>query len=195
VQTSGLVLAGGRSSRFGSDKLAARIDGVTILERAVRTLAGLSDDVIVVIGPSSPEPELPGDLPHRFVRDREAFHGPLAGVAAGLAAVGADVVVVVAGDMPFVQLDVVRAMLQVAAERRAEAVALVDDGQPRPIPCVLRTEHALAAARSLLDVGERRLRALLDALPLTAIDESTWTRLDPERRTLVDVDEPGDLPR
>jgi hypothetical protein len=47
---------------------------------------------------------------------------------------------------------------------------------------------------TLLHAGERRLRALSDALRTAVIDESTWLALDPERRTLRDVDEPGDLP-
>jgi molybdopterin-guanine dinucleotide biosynthesis protein A len=189
------VLAGGRSSRFGSDKLAARIDGVSILERAVRALAALTGDLIVVIGPSGPEPVLPEDLPYRFARDPQPFEGPLAGVAAGLAVVETEVTVVVAGDMPFVSPEVVREMLRVASEAPVDGVALTDGDRVRPVPCALRTEPALDAARSLLATEERRLRALLDALRIAAIDEPTWTRLDPARRTLVDVDEPGDLSR
>jgi molybdopterin-guanine dinucleotide biosynthesis protein A len=189
------VLAGGRSSRFGSDKLAARIDGVTILERAVRSLGAVSDDLVVVIGPSGRPPDLPEDLRHRIVRDAAPFQGPLAGVAAGLASVARQITVVVAGDMPFVHAGVVGEMVRAAGEASVDAVALREGGRVRPVPCVLRTEPALDAARSLLGAGERRLRALLDALPLAAIDEPIWTRLDPGRRTLVDVDEPGDLAR
>jgi molybdenum cofactor guanylyltransferase len=189
------VLAGGRSSRFGSDKLLARIEGVSILERAVRALAAVSDDVVVVIGPSGRAPDLPEELPHRFVRDAQAFHGPLAGVAAGLGSVETELTAVVAGDMPFVEPEVVREMLRVAAEARVDAVALMDGGRVRPVPCVLRTRPAFETGGSLLATGERRLRALLDALHLAEVDEPTWTRLDPMRRTLVDVDEPGDLPR
>jgi hypothetical protein len=49
------------------------------------------------------------------------------------------------------------------------------------------------AARALMDGGGRRLRDLLEALRVSAIDEATWRALDPEARTLIDVDEPGDL--
>jgi molybdopterin-guanine dinucleotide biosynthesis protein A len=188
------VLAGGRSSRFGSDKLRARIEGVTILELAVAAVAAVTDDVVVVIAPSGPQPGLPEFLPVRFVRDPLAFEGPLAGVNAGLAAVGADLSAVVAGDMPFVAPAVLRELIRVAAEAPVEAAALVETDRVRPVPCVLRTARAQEVARALLDTGERRLRALLDALRVATIAESTWTALDPARRTLVDVDEPGDLP-
>jgi hypothetical protein len=58
---------------------------------------------------------------------------------------------------------------------------------------VVRTDRALSVGRSLLGAGERRLRALLGALLVVVIDEPTWRALDPERWTLLDVDEPGDL--
>jgi molybdenum cofactor guanylyltransferase len=188
------VLAGGRSSRFGSDKLAARIEGVSILERAIGTLASVTGDVVVVIGPSGPAPDLPADPRHRFVRDPHPFGGPLAGVASGLAVITTEISVVMAGDMPFVHVDVLREMLRACSDGPADAVVLLDGERARPLPCVLRTGPALDAARSLLAVDERRLRALIEVLRPTAIEETTWTRLDPMRRTLLDVDEPGDLP-
>ncbi len=191
---TGIVLAGGRSSRFGSDKLLARVEGVPLLTRAVSALGPVCDDVIVVVGPVGPEPELPGGLVHRVVRDEDRFEGPLAGVAAGLDSALGEMSVVVAGDMPYLQEEVLREMLRVASRSRAHAVALADAGRVRPVPCVVGTRPAARTARSLLDTGERRLRALLEALGVETVDEADWTRLDPARRTLVDVDEPGDLP-
>ena len=75
----------------------------------------------------------------------------------------------------------------------ADAVALADGGGFRPVPCVLTTSVALEQAVRLLAAGERRLRAVLEALDAGVIDEGTWTALDPERRTLRDIDEVADL--
>jgi len=50
---SAIVLAGGRSSRFGSDKLAADLDGTTLLAATIGTLADVVDDVVVA-GPRLP---------------------------------------------------------------------------------------------------------------------------------------------
>jgi molybdopterin-guanine dinucleotide biosynthesis protein A len=74
-----------------------------------------------------------------------------------------------------------------------DAVALEDGGRFRPLPVVVRTRPARVTARSLLERGERSLRAWLEALGVRTIDEATWTRLDPGRRTLRDVDAPSDL--
>lgn len=72
----GLVLAGGKSSRFGSDKALAEFDGHTLLARAVDTLSGYCEFVVVVGRGTAPAPCIP-DWPHPGM-------GPLGGIAAGL---------------------------------------------------------------------------------------------------------------
>jgi molybdopterin-guanine dinucleotide biosynthesis protein A len=72
----GAVLAGGQSSRFGSDKALAEFRGHTLLAHAVDTLSGWCEHVIVVGRPTAPAPTLP-DWPR-------AGMGPLGGIAAAL---------------------------------------------------------------------------------------------------------------
>jgi molybdopterin-guanine dinucleotide biosynthesis protein A len=103
-------------------------------------------------------------------------------------------VLVVGGDMPSLQPLVLREMVRVLDDAEADAVALADGDRTRPLPCCLRTWPAADMAHTLLHAGRRRLRDVLAALRTAVIDEATWTALDPERRTLVDVDEPRDLP-
>ena len=79
------------------------------------------------------------------------------------------------------------------SEAEVEAVALQDGDRFRPLPSVVRTARAVEVAHALLHDGHRALRDLLDALRLAVIDEPTWVALDPERRTLFDVDAPSDL--
>ena len=147
----------------------------------------------MVVAPDAPEPELPGALAVRIARDPVEGEGPLVGLAAGLAEVSTDLAVVVAGDMPLIHPAVLEEMLAVAREAAADAVALADGDRFRPLPVVVRVERARETARVLVGRGERRLRALLDALRVAVIDEATWHALDPDRRTLRDVDVPEDL--
>lgn len=72
----GTVLAGGKSTRFGSDKALAELGGQTLLARAVDTLAGWCEHVVVVGRETAPAPTLP-DWPRPDM-------GPLAGIAAAL---------------------------------------------------------------------------------------------------------------
>jgi molybdopterin-guanine dinucleotide biosynthesis protein A len=186
-----VVLAGGRSSRFGSDKLATTVRGRPMLHHAVDALAVVCADVVVVLAPTG-TPDLPPGV--RTVRDRDAYEGPLAATTTGLAAVRTEWALVAGGDMPDLVPAVLGEMLRVADEAPVDAVALADGDRFRPMPSVLRVSAARTNAHALLASGERRLRALHDSLRTALIDEATWTGLDPERATLRDVDVPADLP-
>ena len=191
---AGIVLAGGRSSRFGSDKLTALFDGIPLLHHAIAHVAAVSDDVIVVMSPSADGEGLPAGA--RLVHDSSEGEGPLAGLHAGLlSAVRSDVALVVAGDMPDVSVDVLRELLLFLEGGQSDAVALGTELGPSPVPIVLRTWPAADAVHTLLHAGRRRLGDVLDVLDTVVIDETTWTAKDPDRRSLFDVDEPSDLER
>jgi molybdopterin-guanine dinucleotide biosynthesis protein A len=189
------VLAGGRSRRFGRDKLAEEIGGRPLLHHPVLRLLDVCDRVVVVIGDGIEEPPMPAGVSVTFARDSTADEGPLRGLAAGLEVADATWVVVAGGDMPELQPPVLREMLRAARETAAVAVVLSDGGDARPLPCVVRTEPAADAVAVLLGSGRRRLRDLLSAVRTVVIDEPSWTTLDPGRRTLVDIDEPADVER
>ena len=187
------MLAGGGSTRFGSDKLAALVEGIPLLHHPILRLAEVCREVVVVLAPDTAEPSMPLAAPVRLVRDASQGQGPLAGVLAGLSEVGTDWALVAGGDMPALQTSVLLEMLRVAGEAGADSVVLQDGDRFRPLPLVLRSRPAREAVHALLHAGERRLRALPDALRTAMIDEATWVSLDPQRSTLRDVDEPGDL--
>jgi molybdopterin-guanine dinucleotide biosynthesis protein A len=216
----GIVLAGGRSSRFGRDKLAEPLGGEPLLWHPIRVLAAICSEVVVVLAPNASEPALAAGLATlvRFARDPEPFGGPLVGLRAGLTAIGsvglagaanpsgaaaavasgadpsvATIALVVGGDQPAL---VPAVLVELARRARANgrAAALVDaSGKRRPLPCALAVTTSLAAAERLLRAGERRPRALLAALDVEDVPFGAWGRLDPEGGTLRDVDEPADL--
>jgi molybdopterin-guanine dinucleotide biosynthesis protein A len=192
---TGIVLAGGRSRRFGRDKLAEEIDGRPLLHHAVLRLLEVCERVVVVVAADGDEPDLPADGVVLVVRDALPDEGPLRGLAAGLDVSEQALAIVVGGDMPDLQPDVLREMLRAARETGAVAVALSDGGEARPLPLVVATDRGRNAVSTLLDAGERSLRQLLGTVTTVVVDEPSWTSLDPERRTLVDVDEPHDVER
>jgi molybdopterin-guanine dinucleotide biosynthesis protein A len=149
--------------------------------------------VVVVIATRAATPSLPPDTRVRVARDTTEGEGPLAGIHAGLLAVTTTFAVVAAGDMPHLQRAVLIKMLDLADATSADAVALDDAGDVRPLPLVVRAEPAAQMADALLHSERRSVRDLLDALRVTFVAESTWRALDPSRRTLFDIDEPEDL--
>ncbi len=187
------MLAGGRSTRFGSDKLVAVYRGIPLLHHAVLRLAEVCTEVLIVMAPDVPEPTVPVGVRARFLRDPRKGEGPLVGLLAGLEGAVTPLAIVTGGDMPDVSTGVLLEMLRVVGEASVDAVALQDGDRFRPLPSLVRVAPAREVARSLLHTDERSLRAVLRALRTAVIDEQTWVSLDPARRTLFDVDEPGDL--
>jgi len=191
---TGIVLAGGRSTRFGADKLQATYQGIPLVHHAALRLVELCEDVIVVLAPGVDGAGFPPGV--RTTNDPTPDEGPLAGLHTGLMeAVRSDMVLVVGGDMPDLQLDVAREMVGVLDAAGVDAVVLADGDRPRPLPCVLRTWEAADVVHTLLHAGRRRLRDAIEGLRTAVIDESTWTAMDPLRRSVFDIDEPGDLNR
>jgi molybdopterin-guanine dinucleotide biosynthesis protein A len=192
---SGIVLAGGQSRRFGADKLAATIDGRTLLERSISVVASIASEVLVVLAPDDIRLLPVAAIPVRRVLDPERFGGPLVGLLAGLEAAGEPLAVVVGGDMPTLVPDVLRALIRtlLASEGATDAVALEVRGVTRPLPMAVRNGAASAVARRLLADEERSLRTLLGRLKTRALPEIEWRALDPEAATVHDVDLPTDL--
>jgi len=165
TSVSAIVLAGGRSSRFGTDKLAAELDGRPILEHVLEAVRAVADEIVLALPPQ--ETGAPARLETRddvnVVHDREPFAGPLPGLAGALAAATLPIAIVVGGDMPRLRPAVLEAMLA-ALEPGRDAVALGIEDDVRPLPLALRVEPARAAARRAVERGDRSLRALVGAL-------------------------------
>ena len=136
-----IVIAGGTSSRFGSDKLDLRnADGLTLLDATVRAAATVADPVIVV------GPQRPITAPVTWVREAPPGGGPCAALVAGVAALPADCahVAVLAGDAPR-GADAVPALLMVIDDAGA-AVVVDAAGREQPITAV----YAVPALREVV---------------------------------------------
>lgn len=180
-----VVLAGGRSSRFGSDKLEARVGGASLLEL---TLAGLPADAeVIVVGPVRPL-----SRPVHFIREEPPLGGPAAALVAGLRRAGefpADPIVVLPGDAP--GAGVAAGVLLAALERGSADVVVATDADARvqPLQLALRPSGAVRLLDAAgTDAGRNAAaRRLIDALD------------PPAERVVVpaigsfDVDTPGQL--
>ncbi len=192
-EATALVLAGGRSSRFGGDKLHARFGDATLLELSVRAAGSVVGDV-VVLGPDETPREASGPGRIRVAEDRDAYAGPLVAVADALDGPVGPVVLVVGGDMPTLVPDVLALLLgAVVGNPACDAAALVVGDRRQPLPTAVRTRTAEPVARRLVMEGERSLRALLAALTTHEVQEREWRPLDPDAMTLRDIDRPADL--
>jgi molybdopterin-guanine dinucleotide biosynthesis protein A len=199
-RVTGIVLAGGRSTRFDGDKLAVEIEGRPLLHRAITAVAEVVDEIVVVVGADAAEPAPPLDLPVplRFARDALAGQGPLAGLAAGLAAASHPLALLVGGDQPDLRPALLRELQRrLTAEAGGpplDVVGLEEDGRLRPLPVALRVATAGPAAGVALAGGTRSLVGLFGRLRAGTLSPDRWRVLDPMGDSLRDIDTRHDLP-
>lgn len=161
VSVAGAVLAGGRSVRMGTDKAALTVAGECLLARQLRLLveAGVGER-IVSIAPTSNRPVLPGPEAVRCVVDREPGLGPLAGLESCLAVSRADLLLVVAVDLPALSADLLRRLIAAATP----AWGVVPQRQSRYEPLVaVYPRCALAEVSARIARGELALQSLARA--------------------------------
>jgi molybdopterin-guanine dinucleotide biosynthesis protein A len=183
----GILLTGGASRRFGSDKAVAELHGEPLAVRGARNLAAVAD-VVVEVGPGFT------DLP--ATREDPPGSGPLTATAAGLvwlAETGcAAPAIVLATDLPHVTRELLELIARWPASPEA-AVVPVAGGIRQPL-CARYPASAAATALAVMDGGGRSMMALLDALAIVEVPESVWLPVA-GAGAFADVDVPADLDR
>ena len=172
---SAVILAGGQSRRMRADKLQLPVHGVSMLDRVIDVVGHIADDVIVV------GQDVPGVV---SIPDQKPGLGPLGGLVTGLQAARDSVALVVAADLPFLNVDVLRFLLAALSDYDA-AVPRVG-GRVQPLHAVYRTTVDVPAAR-LLATGERRLGGLLEKLRVRWIEAPEIAHVDPALRSFVNI--------
>ncbi|MEX0704892.1 MAG: molybdenum cofactor guanylyltransferase [Planctomycetales bacterium] len=184
---AGIILCGGKSSRMGRPKLSLPFGRQTLLERAVGTLAQVVSPVVVVAARRQELPRLPPDV--LVARDEHEALGPLAGLAAGLAALPPEVDAAYASscDVPFLRPAFVRRIIHRLGERE---LAIPRDGKfHHPLAAVYRTS-LLPRIRRLL--AEERLRPLflVEESDAAIVEVDELREVDPELESLWNLNTP-----
>ncbi|MCL4543605.1 MAG: molybdenum cofactor guanylyltransferase [Chloroflexi bacterium] len=181
---SGIILAGGRSRRFGQDKCLAEIGGQPLLGHVVRALFPLVDEIIVV--GRIQLPSLP--FPVRLVGDAVPGLGPLQGLIGGLSAATHEWSIVVACDMPLLNGDLLR---HIAACRYGYDAVVPHLDRPQPL-YALYHRRCLPLLQQQLAAGDLRLTNILAGLHVRWIDEHDLRRFDPDLRSFGSINTPGE---
>lgn len=192
-----IVLAGGRSARFGGPKLEAALDGETVLDRALRAVDQVAAAIVVAGPPPAGAAKL--EAPVRAVPDDEPFAGPLAALSGALRVTSTDLAIVIGGDMPALVPAVLGLQIdRLRSDQSVDAVILEGSEDPdrvQPLPLAVRVGRGSMAAAEAVAAGDRSLVRLLARLRSAAIPAEEWRRLDPAGSTTTDIDVPADLDR
>jgi molybdopterin-guanine dinucleotide biosynthesis protein A len=187
---SAVVLAGGQSRRLGRDKSLLVLDGQPLLVRTLSRLADVSDDLIVVA--NDPGRYAPLQLPARLVPDERPGVGALMGIYSGLRAARHHDAVVVACDMPFLNIPLLRYLLSLRHGYDVVIPSLQEGLEPLH---AIYTKSCLPAMGQMLARGRRRIIAFFEQVRVRRVSQAEMERFDPEHHSFVNVNTPQDWER
>lgn len=188
--TAAIILTGGRASRLGGvDKASVEIDGIPLVDHVYTAVHGCAP--IIAVGPAST-----GRAGVQVVREEPPFGGPVAAIAAGLAALDdsdAAETWLLACDLPLAPALVER-LSRVPLPPDADAVIAVDsDGREQWLAGRYRISALREALAQFADPSGNSMRALVGALTLHTVaddgaarDLDTWADIEEHRRIRKD---------
>lgn len=130
MRIQGIVLAGGKSNRFGDDKALALVEGVPMIQRAVELLMVLKIDPCVITNASRDY----SFLKCRIENDLIPGKGPLGGIDTAFSKFKQCALLILVCDMPLVSCEMLRTLKQVHTSSNKVTLYQDKDGTPEPFP-------------------------------------------------------------
>jgi len=177
-----VILAGGKSSRMGQDKVLLELNGMTFIERIFKN-ALVCFERIIISTDSDAHADRIKALPAfahgsaEFVTDRYDSAGPIGGILSVFEAVDADRFSVISVDVPFADMRVL-AMLY---DRCAGKAAFLQTGDGRPEPLIAAwSRSAFPDIRRAFEQGHFKMRMVLDKDDINIVTSGEVTAALPE---------------
>lgn len=191
TRPAAIVLCGGGASRFGGEKALAEVGGRAVIHRVIRAVGPLVGRVVAVTAAETPDLRLPAEI--AVVADRYPGTGPLGGICTGLLQVPAAPALVVGCDMPFLNADLLRLLLDLADGFDA-VVPRLGSGHLEPLHAVY-SPACLPKLEGHLAGGRLALWRVLRELHTRCVEEEEYGRLDPEGLSFFNLNSSPDVER
>ncbi len=180
---TGIILAGGKSSRMGKDKGVLTVNGTMMVEHVIHSLNKNVSSIIIVAN---------NDNYNQFgfpvVKDVIHECGPMGGIYSGLLHSQTDLNIIVSCDIPFVSSELIEALS--SAPDDCDIVVPQLNGELEPLCARYRKGCALRMA-TYLDSGMLRLRSALQDFKLRILDPWSISGFDPNQ--LANINTPEEL--
>jgi molybdenum cofactor guanylyltransferase len=192
LDISCIILAGGKSIRFGHDKILEKIGNTSLLEQVISHTETISKDIIIVTAKERTLPELSNHPKIRVVHDIVPGLGSLGGIYTGLIESGSHYNLVVAADMPFLNEPLLRYMAKVA------------EGYDLTLPHVknwfeplhaIYSKDCIRPAKELLDRGNKVIVELFQYVKVKYVEAEEIDRFDPKHLSFFNINTQQDMER
>lgn len=197
MQISGIILAGGFSSRFGQDKGLLLLGGKTLVRHVVDSMQRIVDEAIIVAssGTQAKKYEEAVGSGRKFVIDSTELHGPLPGALTGLEAASGEYSLLLPCDTPFASSNVLSLLTELCVNRNA-AIPRWPNCHIEPLQAVYRTASAREAGEKALRNGQVNMQGMIDNLVrIRYVSTLVIERFDNGLGTFFNINNPLDLKR
>ena len=174
---------------MGQDKALLPFLGTTLLERVMKRVAPLGDELLVTT--NHPDRYQRFGVP--LYQDVSPGKGALGGLLTALSSARYPFLIVAACDMPFVNADLLSMACERLQSQKADVVIPHSKKGYEPFHAVYRRETCLAAVQSALDSGERRLISWFPSANVIPISENDLLKYDPLQVAFWNVNTADDL--
>src|SRR4029078_7112754 len=183
-QVEAFILAGGASSRMGTDKSQLLIAEQTLIQRIANTLFETFASVTVV----GREVE-----DHRLKTTTDVYPtwGALGGLHAALNTCSQEWAFVIACDLPFVSTELITSLLKLR-EGYDAIVPVQADSRPQPLSSLYRVTNCLERAGELIEAGKRRPLDLLEQINTRWVPFSEFSQLTDSQNFFLNINTPED---
>ena len=183
---TGVILAGGKSSRYGRNKALVDVDGLPLIERVIRVMESVFQRLVLIT--NTPHEYAYLQLP--MYEDLIKGLGPIGGILTGLEAISDEAGFFVACDMPFLNKELVRHMIEVRDDFSAVVPRI---GWKIEALHALYSKRGLPAIRKLIASGEYQVIKFFDRIRVRWLEEGEIRTFDPKLRSFLNVNRPEEL--
>ena len=189
---SGIVLAGGESRRLGRDKAVEVVGGQYLITRVIDRMREVCSDVLVVVSNVSryPERTIPTDV--ETVLDKYPGKGCLGGIYSGLTSSKMEFGLVVACDMPFLNLTLLKKIIDMGIT--SDICVPVLSNRPEPTHAMY-SRNCLPYMKNQLDTDDLKITNFFSKVTVNYIDEDVVKTIDPDLLSFFNINYQSDLDR
>jgi molybdopterin-guanine dinucleotide biosynthesis protein A len=179
------ILAGGKSSRMGTDKVLLQLNGLTLLDRTLAIANSVTHDVRIV----GDQTKLAGLT--NVIADRYPNCGPLGGIHAALASSPAELNLMLAVDLPFLESKFLEYLVSAARQSQTTVTVPRAAGGLQPLCAVYRRSFAELAEQALR-VGKNKIDRLFVPADTCVLEEEELKRAGFSAGMFQNVNTPED---
>ena len=185
---TGIILAGGRSLRYGKDKAFELIDGIPLIQRVLNIMEQLFDEVIIITN----EPDKYSFMAHKTYKDVIKGIGPIGGILTGVTRMENEAGFFVACDMPFLNPALIR---HLADTRNGFDIVIPKIGKNIEPLHAIYTKGCLPFIKDSIRHKRFSIRSFFSCLSVKYVEEDELRRYDPGLTFLININEPEDMRR